>query len=597
MTPEQTKRFKYWQTRTIVATMIGYALFYFVRKNFSLAMPGLEADLGISKTSLGIFLTLNGVVYGLSRFVNGILADRMNARWYMAVGLALCALANFAFGFGEDVSFWITGQHDGSQFTNTMILFMGIMWVINGLLQGTGFPPCARLLTHWIPPTQLATKMSVWNTSHSIGAGLVVILCGYIMGTLGMKSAGMSLIRITKPLIILVSLISVGSFFIGNNLVPYANKKVFSILYDIRQQKQSLEFQDGLFFNGIDNMSIRVSRQEPETHLLHDVLIYDNRAANGDMNTIVADSGYIRLSDDKKYLLVTLFNGETYEQTRSSQWFTQSKLRHHIFEKQDQVIPMEGFAMGRTDANQFSNSQTKNINELQHDIDSLEKMVNSATTRSYEPLLKEQIFSRDNSVLPQPDSLRIDKSRFRDMAAMDSIATLQMREKERVWNQARTLAKNSRNMFSFDESAAKEALNQLYRSKVEWHKKMSLPVSIMIFFLIGAPLGAIIRKGGLGLPVVVSIIFFVIYYIISLSGEKLAKEGSWDAVYGMWLSTFILTPIAIYLTYKATNDSALLDTDWYAGKFKALYERMRPAINKLKNAIKLKRNGKKHDSE
>ena len=105
MTPEQTKRFKYWQTRTIIATMVGYALFYFVRKNFSLAMPGLEADLGISKTSLGIFLTLNGVVYGLSRFVNGILADRMNARWYMAIGLALCALANFAFGFGEDVSY------------------------------------------------------------------------------------------------------------------------------------------------------------------------------------------------------------------------------------------------------------------------------------------------------------------------------------------------------------------------------------------------------------------------------------------------------------------------------------------------------------
>ena len=127
------------------------------------------------------------MVYGLSRFVNGILADRMNARWYMAIGLALCALANFAFGFGEDVSYWITGQHDGSQFTNTMILFMGIMWVINGMLQGTGFPPCARLLTHWIPPTELATKMSVWNTSHSIGAGLVVILCGYIMGTVGMN--------------------------------------------------------------------------------------------------------------------------------------------------------------------------------------------------------------------------------------------------------------------------------------------------------------------------------------------------------------------------------------------------------------------------
>lgn len=185
MTSEQTRRFKYWQTRTIVATMVGYALFYFVRKNFSLAMPGMEADLGISKTGLGVFLTLNGVVYGLSRFANGILADRMNARWYMAVGLALCALSNFAFGFGEEISCRLTGADAGERFTRTLMLFLGVMWVVNGLLQGTGFPPCARLLTHWIPPAQLATKMSVWNTSHSVGAGLVVILCGYIMGSMG----------------------------------------------------------------------------------------------------------------------------------------------------------------------------------------------------------------------------------------------------------------------------------------------------------------------------------------------------------------------------------------------------------------------------
>ena len=183
--PEVRKRFQYWQTRTIIATMVGYALFYFVRKNFSFAMTGMETDLGISKTSLGIFLTLHGLIYGLSRFLNGVLADRVNARFFMASGLALCALANFAFGFGEDISTWITGETGGSQFTNTLILFMGLLWVANGWLQGMGFPPCARLLTHWIPPKQLATKMSVWNTSHSIGAGLVVILCGYIMGTLG----------------------------------------------------------------------------------------------------------------------------------------------------------------------------------------------------------------------------------------------------------------------------------------------------------------------------------------------------------------------------------------------------------------------------
>ena len=438
-----------------------------------------------------------------------------------------------------------------------------------------------------------------------MGLPLSMLLAAIMtMGSLGenyellaMKSAGMSLVRITKPLIILVGFIAVGSFFIGNDLVPYANRKMYSIIYDIRQQKQTLEFQDGLFFNGIDNMSIRVGHQDPETHLLRDVLIYDNRQANGNMNTIVADSGYIRLSDDKRYLLVTLFHGQTYEQARNSQWYTKSTLRHHTFDLQKQIIRMDGFAMGRSDANQFSNSQTKDISELQHDIDSLELKVNAATTSSYEPLLKEQIFVRDNSVLPQPDSLRVDKRDYGNLMAMDSIARLPVREKEEVWDNARTLAKNSRNMFAFDETTAKDALNQLYRSKVEWHKKISLPVSIIIFFLIGAPLGAIIRRGGLGLPVVVSIIFFVIYYIISLSGEKLAKEGSWDAVYGMWLSTFILTPIAVYLTYKATNDSSLLDTDWYAGKIKAVEERLAPMFRKIKNTIKFKRNGKRDDSE
>lgn len=475
------------------------------------------------------------------------------------------------------------------------VLMMNIVWRYIDELVGKGLSAgiIIELMTYFMA------------NMIPLGLPLSMLLAAIMtMGNLGenyellaMKSAGMSLIQITKPLIIWVGFVAIGSFFIGNDLVPYSNKKLYSTLYDIRQQKQSLEFQDGLFFNGIDNMSIRVNKQDPATHLLHDVLIYDNRAANGNMNTIVADSGYIRLSDDKKYLLVTLFHGETYEQTRNSQWYTKSSLRHHTFDLQKQVIPMSGFAMGHTDADLFSNSQTKDISQLQHDIDSLELKVNAATTSSYEPLLKEQIFVRDNSVLPLPDSLRIDKRGYGNLLATDSIPALSTRDKERVWNNARTLAKNSRNMFAFDESTAKEALNQLYRSKVEWHKKISLPVSIIIFFLIGAPLGAIIRKGGLGLPVVVSIIFFVIYYIISLSGEKLAKEGSWDAVYGMWLSTFILTPIAVYLTYKATNDSSLLDTDWYAGKIKLLQEKIRSKFKRHKQALKPKRNEKRHDTQ
>lgn len=185
MDGDTIKKFKYWQYRTIIMTMIGYAVFYFVRKNFSFAIPGLTAEYGITKTSFGIIMTLVTIVYGISRFLNGILADRINARYHMSIGLFLCALANFAFGWGADLSAIFTGETGGPQFTNAMVMIFGIILIANNLIQGSGFPPVARLLTHWIPQQELATKMSVWNTSHSIGAALVAILAGYIMGTMG----------------------------------------------------------------------------------------------------------------------------------------------------------------------------------------------------------------------------------------------------------------------------------------------------------------------------------------------------------------------------------------------------------------------------
>ncbi|MBE6211199.1 MAG: LptF/LptG family permease, partial [Rikenellaceae bacterium] len=311
-------------------------------------------------------------------------------------------------------------------------------------------------------------------------------------------------------------------------------------------------------------------KQDPKTNLLRGVLIYDNRNANGNMTTTIADSGYIRLSDDKKFLMVTLFNGETYEQTRSNKWYNQSTLRHHVFDRQDGTIPMEGFDFQRSDESAFGgSSQTRDIKELQRAIDSLDLLVNDATASSYDPLLKQQIFHKDNTILAVVgDSLYIDRSDRHKSLSTDSIPTLPTRSKNNIWKSARNAAKSSRNMFAFDESTAKEALNQLYRSKNEWHRKLAFPVSIMIFFLIGAPLGAIIRKGGLGMPIVISVIFFVIYYIISISGEKWAREGDWSSLMGMWISAIILAPIAVYLTYKATNDSSLLDVDWYYGRYK-----------------------------
>ncbi|PTY05156.1 MFS transporter [Opitutaceae bacterium EW11] len=162
--PEVAAKFRYWQTRTLVTTMFGYAAFYFVRKNLSIAMPAMHADLGISKTDLGLFLTLHGLLYGVSRFVNGMWADRANARYFMVAGLLLSVGANVFFGFSSTV------------------LLLGVAWMINGWVQGMGFPPCCRLITHWFPPGQLATKMSIWNTSHSIGAWVAVVFCGYVVG-------------------------------------------------------------------------------------------------------------------------------------------------------------------------------------------------------------------------------------------------------------------------------------------------------------------------------------------------------------------------------------------------------------------------------
>lgn len=153
---------RYWQRRILISTIIGYALFYFVRKNLSVAMPVMEEQLGIGKEALGLFLTAHGVLYGVSRFANGIVADRVNARWFMASGLAICALFNILFGFSSTA------------------LVMGLFWAANGWFQGMGFPPCTRLMTHWFPPLRLATVMSVWNISHSLGAGIVVVLCGYL---------------------------------------------------------------------------------------------------------------------------------------------------------------------------------------------------------------------------------------------------------------------------------------------------------------------------------------------------------------------------------------------------------------------------------
>ncbi|MBP3355733.1 MAG: LptF/LptG family permease [Rikenellaceae bacterium] len=465
------------------------------------------------------------------------------------------------------------------------VLMMNVLWRYIDELVGKGlgltvilelmFYASANMISLGLP---LSTLFAAIMTMGNMGENYEL---------LAMKSSGMSLPRILQPMLVVVFFISVGSFFVANNFVPYSFKKSQALLYDIRHQKQTIEFQDGMFFDGVDDMVIRIDHQDPQTGLLTGVLIYDTSDGSGNMTTTMAESGYIRLSDDRKFLLVKLFNGEMYEETRNTNWYAKSELRHHIFSEENLTIPMSGFDFERTDSDLFNNSQTKNVVQLDRGIDSLSIAASERSVKSYEPLLTSHIFSEDHSLII--DSLRKEYPRTA-VSLLDSIESLDVYGRRNILATASSLAKNSRSMVSFDETAAKEALNQLYRYKNEWHRKMALPFSIIIFFLIGAPLGAIIRKGGLGMPIIISVSFFVIYYIISISGEKMALEGTIGSFFGMWISAFILTPIAIFLTIKATNDSNLFDVDWYKTRYKKVKAFFtRPANHKKQ---KIERHGK-----
>jgi len=190
MDTSTVKKYNYWQWRTLVILMIGYALFYFVRKNFSIVMPALKSELGLDETQLGIFLTLNGIIYGISRFINGFISDRARSKKFiMGLGLLLSAVVNLLIGLSPQMNGLFHLLDDSGKATVGLVYFIGSLWLVNGFTQGMGYPPCGSLMAHWIKPSELATKQSIWNSSHSIGAGFVAILCGtFILGRFGYEA-------------------------------------------------------------------------------------------------------------------------------------------------------------------------------------------------------------------------------------------------------------------------------------------------------------------------------------------------------------------------------------------------------------------------
>ncbi len=393
---------------------------------------------------------------------------------------------------------------------------------------------------------------------------------------LAIKSAGVSLPKTIRPIAVLVFMLSTLSFFIQNNFVPYANRKVSMLISDIRNTKQVMEFRDGIFFNAIDDVSIRVEHQDPETKLLKGILIYNTKnsgSGDGLVSTTMADSGYIRMTDGSKFLHITLYKGVYYEQNRNYNWFDRSEFKRNEFDVQDMMFELgSGYSFERNEDQTIfrDRSVTLNINELSKSIDSLE----TASTEGARELSARFL----QALTPYQKNLFSDSTHQYTTHSIDlrsDISALPVSRKNSIYEKADQRLEGMKANIEYQEFDSKSGTKDLYKYRMEWHKKFSLSVSVLIFLLIGAPFGALIRKGGFGLSVVVSLIFFVIYYVITLTGEKLVKEGTIPAFWGVWLSSIVLFPLAIFFTYKATTDSALFNFDSYTY-----------TINKIKTAVK-----------
>jgi len=402
---------------------------------------------------------------------------------------------------------------------------------------------------------------------------------------LAMKSAGVSLIHIMRPLIVLLLCVSIGAFFFQNNAMPVIQVKLYSLLYGIRQKSPELDIPEGTFYSGIDGYNVFVKKKN-KSGLLEDMMIYDYSKGFNNARVIIADSGRVKTSEDKKFLVLTLFSGESFENVgnqsaSASRGKTAVPYRRETFGTKEFLIEFDANFVP-TDESYLQNQYIgKNLEDLQKSIDSmtvrLDSVKNINVKTIYDASYKRNfvIHSSEGETTEKPfaDIYRTAKAEGNEMAEinLDQILDSQTPEsKATLLNRAKNTAENIRQDYYIKATTVSGEAGKVRRHMTEWHKKFTLSFACLVFFFIGAPLGAIIRKGGLGVPVIISVILFIFYYIIDNMGYKMARDGVWAAWEGMWLSSAVLAPMGIFLTYKAVNDSVILNADTYINAFKNL---------------------------
>jgi lipopolysaccharide export system permease protein len=405
-----------------------------------------------------------------------------------------------------------------------------------------------------------------------------------------MKASGISLFRIMRPLIIVALGLGIFAFYFSNNVLPKTNLKFGALMYSVKRQKPEMVIKEGVFTNDIDGYSIKVEQKSRTSNMLYKILVYDHTKNQGNVSVTVADSGFMKISEDKKFMIMTLFDGETsMEEDPNERGRNKSyPFRRTRFGKQIVTVLLRGFEFKRTDENMLRSAyRMMTLAQLEHSEDSLYtdyefRVRRFAVGMRYNDILNKSIVNMSHPY----DSLRkyhpFESNREVDFRQI--YEGLEPMDKNQVFASALEMARSNKQKIDQNVSELYNVKKNLNKYSMEKHRKFTWSAACVIFFFIGAPLGAIIRKGGLGMPVVVSILLFISYYMISIVGEKFAREDAWNMSNGMWFSTFLFLPVGLFLTYKAVNDSGLLNLETYQYQIKRLLSFIFVQKNKSENS-------------
>jgi lipopolysaccharide export system permease protein len=455
-----------------------------------------------------------------------------------------------------------------------IILLLQFLWMYVDELAGKGLP--FKILAELLFQFALSFVPTALPLAILLASLMTFGNMGEFSELTALKSSGIPLQRIMASLMILIVLLVGISFLFSNYVLPYSNQQARSLLYDIRRKRPDINLQAGTFNNDIDGFSIKVTSKDVLTNRLDKLIIYDHRDKRGNVAVTIADSGYIKVTPNETAMIMILYNGRTFSEIEEKNVIPAERKypsRKDFFKEQTLVLSLSGFDLERSNNEMFrSNSWSKNMAQLSKDIDSLNRVYRIKQHAQYQEYRGFKIYEGRNQI--PSFAIRMDTSKaLSNNSKFDVKAIyggLTNEEKKTALSKALENLKDASNYIEGKSETMKMQIRGIKRYEVDWHKKLTLPFACLIFFFIGAPLGAIIRKGGLGTPAVISILFFVIWYVITITGEKMVEEDLVSSTAGMWASSFILLPIGIFLTYKASNDSVILNIDTYISFFRKI---------------------------